>query len=110
MTISEFDLFKINRYCNGRVPAQFLDQMRVESSVRGNSVTIVECRVPWTASLTEWSRHNVAQIRFNTVTGKWSLYWRDRNSKWHPFDLVEPGTIDEMLATIDEDSMSIFWG
>ena len=70
----------------------------------------MECRAPWTASLTEWSRRNVAQIRFETVTGNWSLYWRDRNSKWHLFDLVEPGTIDEMLAAIAEDTVSIFWG
>jgi hypothetical protein len=110
VAVSEFDLFKINRYCTGKVPEQYLDQMRIESSVRGNSVTIVECRAPWTESLTEWSRHNVAQIRFDADTGNWSLYWRDRNSKWHPFDLVEPGTVDQMLAAIDEDTIAIFWG
>ncbi len=110
MAVSEFDLFKINRYCTGKVPAQYLDQMRIESSVRGNSVTIVECRAPWHESLTEWSRHNVAQIRFDADAGNWSLYWRDRNGRWHLFDLLEPGTVDQMLAAIDEDTTAIFWG
>jgi len=26
------------------------------------------------------------------------------------FDLVEPGTVDERLAAIDEDTTAIFWG
>jgi hypothetical protein len=110
VAVSEFDLFKINRYCTGKVPARFLDEMRIESSVRGNSVTIVECRAPWHESLTEWSRHNVAQIRFDAEAGNWSLYWRDRNGRWYLFDLVEPGTVDQMLAAIDEDTTAIFWG
>lgn len=84
--------------------------MRVESSVRGNSVTIVECRAPWHESLTEWSRHNVAQLRHHVDTGNWSLHWRDRNGRWYPYDLVEPGTVDQMLAAILEDDTAIFWG
>jgi hypothetical protein len=81
--------------------------MRVESSVRGNSVTILECRAPWHPNLTG---HNVAQIRFDADTGNWSLYWRDRNGRWHLFDLVERGTVDQMLAAIDEGTTAIFWG
>ncbi len=110
MAVSEFDLFKINRYCTGKVPTQYLDQMRIESSVRGNCVTIVECRAPWHESLTEWSRHNVAQIRFDAEAGNWSLYRRDRKGRWYFFDLVEPGTIDQILAAKDEDTTAIFWG
>lgn len=110
MAVSEFDLFKINKYCTGRVPERYLDQMRIESSVRGNSVTIVECRAPWHESLSAWSRHNVAQLRFNPDTGNWSLYWRDRNGRWYLYDLVESGTVDQMLAAMDEDTTAIFWG
>jgi hypothetical protein len=84
--------------------------LTVAFQVRGNSVTIVACRAPWHESLTEWSRHNVAQFRFDADANNWSLYWRDRNSKRHLFDLVEPGTVDEMLAAIDEDTTAIFWG
>jgi hypothetical protein len=84
--------------------------MRIESSVGGNSVTIVGCRAPWHALLTEWSRHNVAQIRYHVDTGDWSLHWRDRNGRGHLYDLVKLGTVDQMLAAIDEDTTAIFWG
>ncbi len=110
MAVSEFELFKINRYCDQRVPTRARDQVRVESSVRGNTVTIVECRAPWHESLTEWTKHEVARLRVNVSTGKWSLFWRDRNNKWNPYDLVDAGTLDEMLAAIDEDVTCIFWG
>ncbi|MHB8378824.1 MAG: DUF3024 domain-containing protein [Acidimicrobiales bacterium] len=49
---------------------------------------------PWHESLTERSRHNVAQIGFDAECGNWSPYWRDRNGRWHLFDLIEPGIVD----------------
>ncbi len=110
MAVSEFDLFKINRYCASRVPAHHLNEMRVEYSVRGNAVTIVERRAPWHSSGGEWSCHRVAQVRLDPRDAKWSLYWRDRNARWRLFDLVSPGSIDDMLVTIDDDTPAIFWG
>ena len=32
------------------------------------------------------------------------------NGRWYLFDLVEPGTVDQMLAAIDRDTTAIFWG
>ena len=52
----------------------------------------------------------MAQIRFDADAGNWSLYWRNRNGRWYLFDLVEPGTVDQVLAAIDEDTTAIFWG
>lgn len=42
--IPELDLARIQRYCDGRVPARLLDQIRIELEVRGRSVTILERR------------------------------------------------------------------
>jgi Protein of unknown function (DUF3024) len=41
----------------------------------------------------------------------WSLYWRDRNSRFHAYDLVSPtARIEELLAEVDRDPTAIFWG
>jgi hypothetical protein len=34
----------------------------------------------------------------------WSLYWRDRNLRFHKYDLIAPSRrVDELLAEIDRD-------
>jgi hypothetical protein len=30
------------------------------------------------------------------------LVWADRNSRWHPYDLIDPGTVEELLGQIDK--------
>ena len=109
MAVSEFDLFKINRYCSGKAPPS--TSTRCVSNHRCGVIQSPSWSVEHLGpSHSPSGRHNVAQIRFDADTGNWSLYWRDRNSKWHPFDLVEPGTVDQMLVAIDEDAIAIFWG
>ena len=45
-------------------------------------------------------------------TGKtWSLYWRDRNLRFHTYDRLRPtGNVDQLLDEIDRDPTGIFWG
>ena len=78
--------------------------------MRGKSVTIFDCRPPWHPNLTEWSRVPVAQLRYDPDSHLWTLYWADRNSRWHRYDDTEPGTADDLLNEIDEDPTCIFWG
>jgi hypothetical protein len=40
----------------------------------------------------------------------WRICWSDRNSRWHPYEEVTPGTIDEMLQEIESDPTAIFGG
>ena len=40
----------------------------------------------------------------------WTLFWADRNSHWHLYELINPGTVEELLDEIDKDSTCIFWG
>lgn len=37
-------------------------------------------------------------------------YCADRNSRWHQYDLIEPGTVAELLTEIEQDPTGIFWG
>jgi hypothetical protein len=106
----DLDVARIRRFCENRVPAHLRDEARVEATVRGNSVTIHDCRPPWTDDLEEWSRTPVAQLRYSPESTRWTLYWADRNSRWHRYDFLDPGSVDELLQEIEDDPTAIFWG
>lgn len=109
--IPDLDLARIKRYCADKVPTQFQDQIKIAVETRGRSVTILECRPPWRGEPGDaWTRRRIAQLRYDTAQANWSLHWADRNDKWHLFDLVEPGTVDEMLNELKNDRTAIFWG
>jgi hypothetical protein len=108
--VPELDLARIHQFCDGRVPAHLRDEARVEADVRGKSVTIFDCRSPWHPNLTHWSRVPVAQLRYDPASHLWTLYWTDRNSRWHRYDDIDPGTADELLDEINQDPTCIFWG
>ena len=41
----------------------------------------------------------------------WTLYWRDRNLRFHRYDQLEPSPdIGNLLREIDRDPIAIFWG
>jgi len=105
------DLATIRTYCVSRVPSEFLDRIRVEATIRGRSVTIVECRPPWRKDVgPEWSRQRVAQMRYDADAKLWTLYWADRHGRWHVFDLIEPARAGAILDEIELDRTNIFWG
>lgn len=106
----ETDLAKIRKYCQAQVPARLRDQVRIEATVRGSSVTILECRPLWQANLTEWSKVRVAQLHYSASTHDWSPYWADRNGRWHRYDDLPPGRVDQLLREIESDPTGIFWG
>ena len=110
--LPELDLARIRRYCQARVPARLSDQIRIEVDVSGRSVTIMECRAPWKPEFgPDWTRFAIAQLRHVQAHRVWALYWRDRNSSWHRYDRVGPAEhVEPLLAEIEADPTSIFWG
>ena len=52
----------------------------------------------------------VAQLRYSADTHHWSLYWADRNGRWHRYDDLDPGPVDKALNEIEADPTCIFWG
>ena len=85
--------------------------MRLEVDVRGNSVTISDCRPLWQGEPGEWTRMRIAQLRYDPPTSTWALYWADRNSRWHRYDDLDATTnLAEVIAEIDEDPTCIFFG
>ena len=40
-----------------------------------------------------------------------TLYWRDRNLRFHRYDQLEPSPdISDLLREIERDPIAIFWG
>lgn len=83
----------------------------MEVVVRGTSITIVESRPPWRPDFgPEWTRLNVAQLRYDGAHDHWTLYWADRNGRWNVLADIESGPVSELLNKIELDRSGIFWG
>ena len=108
----ELEIRRIARFCEARVPARVRDKVRLEYAVAANKLTIVERRVPWSKDIgPEWTSMAIAQFRFARATKLWTLYYRDRNERWHVYDLIAPSpTVAPLLKEVDEDPTHIFWG
>ncbi len=108
--LPELDVEKIKRWCEDRVPARVRDQVRLEATIRGKSVTIFERRPHWQGAPVEWSKMRIAQIR-NRGDGTWTLYFGDRNDKWTLyFELDSHQSIDVIINELEEDPTCLFWG
>ncbi len=113
--VPETDLFRVRRWVdalNEAIPESARDLVRNDIDVTDRAITIVECRPPWNPDFgTEWTRLPVARLRYTKRSSEWSLYWSDRNSKFHEYDLIDPSTdVDVLLAEVDRDPTAIFWG
>lgn len=97
-------------WCARRVPARMRDQVQFGFTERAGRVTIVERRPPVYPELDlEWTSKPVAQLRF--AEHGWTLYWADRNGRWHRYPHVAPSaTPVPLLAEVDRDPTGIFWG
>lgn len=102
----------VERFCENRVPAEVRDQLRLDFVVRGNAVTVRECRQPWREDYgPEWSVSPVAQLRFDAATSLWRLYWMDSSSRWHEYPEAKPNVeIEWLLREVDLDPHGAFWG
>ena len=110
--LPETDVARVQRWCRARVPEHVRDEVRIEADVAERHLTIVECRPPWRADFgPEWTRFPIARLRYTKATRLWSLYWRDRNLKFHKYDRVPASaSVEELLAEVDRDPTAIFWG
>jgi hypothetical protein len=110
--VRETAVATVQRYCEQRVPPASRSELRLEHAVRGNSITIVERRPPWSELVgPEWTSMRIAQLRYEAGGGTWALYCADRADRWWPYDFAEPSPdIDELLRALDEDPSGIFWG
>ncbi|MCP4961976.1 MAG: DUF3024 domain-containing protein [Actinomycetia bacterium] len=113
--IPDLDLARVQRWIDRRnadIPVDARDLIRFEVDVTDRAVTVLECRPPWREDFgPEWTRFPVCRFRYTKSRRQWTLYWRDRNSKFHAFDMVESTPhIDQLIDEVDRDRTGIFWG
>jgi hypothetical protein len=101
---------KLKIFCEERVPEEIRNKIKMTYETNGNKITIFEEREPWTGK-GPWTKMPIAQIRYNEEKDNWTIYWRDRNEKWHLYtDLNPRKQIEEIIKEIDSDPNGIFWG
>lgn len=112
MALPELDIARAQRWCADQVPEHARHQVRIECLVAPRHLTIVERRAPWREDLgPEWTNFPVARLRYTAASKSWTLYWRDRNLRFHLYDLLEPShPVDDLLNEIARDPTCIFWG
>ena len=110
--VPDLDLARIRRYCAGRIPARVAQLVRLEIDIEGRSVTILECRLPWSSDMgPEWTRFPIARLRFVASRTEWRLYWRDGNLRFHRYLRIDSSRdVRALLAEIEADPTAIFWG
>ncbi len=107
------DLVRLQEWVDDRVPEHAKDQVRVELEVTDRAVTVVERRPPWDPESmgSAWTSFPIARLRYTASRKEWTLYWRDRNLRFHRYEDSAPtGDISELIAEIDRDPTCIFWG
>jgi Protein of unknown function (DUF3024) len=111
MALPELDVARVQRWCAARVPEHARDQVRVECQVAPRHVTIVERRAPWREDFgSQWTSVPIARLRYSAADKSWTLYWRDRNLRFHLYDLLGPSSrVEDLLTEIDRDPTGIFW-
>jgi hypothetical protein len=114
MAFSELELKLIEQalgeFCRKRSPAHLRDKLRLEYSVKGHEVVIVERRPRWDNPI-EWIESPVAKLKFIRSANKWRLYWQRADLKWHEY----PGSssserINDLVREVDADPLACFFG
>ena len=82
---------RVQRWCAARVPEHARHQVRVECEVAPRHLTIVERRAPWREDFgPEWTAFPIARLRYTAADKSWTLYWRDRNLRFHLYEPMAP--------------------
>ena len=91
MALPELDVARVQRWCAARVPEHARHQVRVECEVAPRHLTIVERRAPWREDFgPEWTAFPIARLRYTAADKSWTLYWRDRNLRFHLYEPMAP--------------------
>jgi hypothetical protein len=101
---------KLSAFCEKRVPHHVRDEVRLAFVINGNNATLNEERVGET-STGAWTSQPISQFRFDPDSTCWTLYFADRNSKWHRYEPAKPNRdVEQLIGVVDADLSGVFWG
>ena len=95
----------LGEFCRDRTD----DSVRLEFTVRGNRVTLVESR-PLFIDPKILNSVTVAQFELSTDRNVWTLYWYDRKNRRQPYPTGRNrDTLEKLIREVDSDPTGIFW-
>jgi len=110
--ISDEDHNLVRSYCQNKIPERVRDQIRLDCERTVNTLAIFECRPPWKPESAdqEWTSMPIAQFT-RQADGGWTLQCRYSDLRWHEYEpLPASPELAILLAEVDTDPTSIFWG
>ncbi len=113
MAIPDLEKKRVERilttFCD-RVPPHLRPKLTYLFRFRGNAVELYERR----PRFDDQSRHTesaFARFRYSPSECFWTLQWRDRNGRWHPYEGFEKVRhIGELVKEVERDPTGIFVG
>jgi hypothetical protein len=102
----------VQRWCAAQVPERVRGEIRVECDIAPRHLTILECRPPLQENpKADWTRFPIARLHYTKTSDLWTLYWCDRNLKFHRYQFLDPShRIQDLLDYLDNRADPIFWG
>ncbi|WP_157962571.1 DUF3024 domain-containing protein [Homoserinimonas sp. OAct 916] len=113
MAISELDRKRIDVWCAAQTATVRSNEVRIDATYRGNSVTIAECRLPYHPSQgTEWLRSRIAKLVWSPTLNSWKLWAPGPSDRLMDYSArFEVGsTLVDLLEEIRQDPADVFWG
>lgn len=104
MPISEIEKHRaemaLRGYCARLTRPEIRHELEIVFRLEGLVAFIAERRPDW-SDRSVYRNHDIAKLRFSVATREWSLFWRDRNSKWHRFaDCPPSANIADLLHVV----------
>lgn len=99
----------LTRVCD-KVPLHVRSQLSHHFRFVGSAVELFERRTGYSDENGP-IEHIVAKFRYNARRDSWTLYWSDRNLKWHEYEgFKDRRNVLELIAEVERDPTHIFFG
>ena len=100
----------LSKFCEERVPTHVRHKVRLLFRFTGNTALLIERR-PHFQRAGEFTESIIAKFKFDSANHGWSLYWGDRNNKFHLYeDTGRHRRFNDLLEEVNRDPTCIFWG
>lgn len=115
MALSEFENalaeVKVAEYIEARRPAEEIrGKLDLAFRIEDQSIVLFEIR-PAFCQPEQRIESPFAKTTFVKKTGKWKVFWRRADLKWHRYEPApQVDTLDEFIEVVDQDEYGCFWG
>ena len=87
-------------------------KLRIEYKVRGNTITIYECRPPWRKGIgPDWTRMRICTFEWDPSTRSLDALCTRPKQRRLEYPFIEPAPdLAPLVRDLDNDPTCIFWG